>query len=48
LQTGALAKKAYEAVRVKSSKVAQDRPLAPDIEAVSGLIAAGTFSIILH
>jgi histidine ammonia-lyase len=48
LQTGTLAMKAYEAVRAKSTKVAQDRPLAPDIEAVSALVAAGTFSAILH
>jgi histidine ammonia-lyase len=48
LQTGALAKKAYEAVRAKSAKVVQDRPLAPEIEAVSALVAAGTFSAILH
>jgi len=48
LQTGALAKKAYEAVRGKSSKIVQDRPLAPEIEAVSALVAAGTFSAILH
>jgi histidine ammonia-lyase len=48
LQTGALAKKAYEAVRAKSSKIVQDRPLAPEIEAVSALVAAGTFSAILH
>ena len=48
LQTGALAKKAYDAVRANSAKVLQDRPLAPDIEAVSALIASGTFSSILH
>src|SRR3984893_16020964 len=48
LQTGALAKKAYEAVRAKSAKVVQDRPLATEIEAVSALVAAGTFSAILH
>jgi histidine ammonia-lyase len=48
LQTGALAKKAYDAVRKKSGKVTQDRPLAPEIAAVSELIAAGTFSAILH
>src|SRR6266404_4230011 len=48
LQTGALAKKAYEAVRAKSAKVVQDRPLAAEIEAVSALVAAGTFSAILH
>src|SRR6266478_7454328 len=43
LQTGALAKKAYTEVRAKSSRVQQDRPLAPDIEAVSALIASGAF-----
>src|SRR6202521_4776027 len=48
LQTGALAKKAYEAVRAKSAKVTQDRPLAPEIAAVAELIAAATFSAILH
>jgi histidine ammonia-lyase len=48
LQTGALAKKAYDAVRAKSSKVVQDRQLAPEIEAVSATVAAGTFSAILH
>jgi histidine ammonia-lyase len=48
LQTGTLAKKAYDAVRKKSGKVTQDRPLAPEIAAVSELIAAGTFSAILH
>jgi histidine ammonia-lyase len=48
LQTGTLAKKAYDAVRAKSAKVVQDRPLAPEIEAVSALIADGAFSAILH
>jgi histidine ammonia-lyase len=48
LQTGALAKKAYEAVRAKSAKVAQDRPLAPEIASIAELIAAATFSAILH
>jgi len=48
LQTGALAKKAYEAVRAKSARVAEDRPLAADIEAVSALIDLGTFSAILR
>jgi histidine ammonia-lyase len=48
LQTGALAKKAYEAVRAKSVKVTEDRPLAADIEAVSTLIDLGTFSAILR
>jgi histidine ammonia-lyase len=48
LQTGALAKKAHAAVRAKSAKVTDDRPLAPEIEAVSALIADGTFSAILR
>jgi len=48
LQTGALAKKAYDAVRAKSAKVMQDRSLAPEIEAVSNLVATGAFSAILH
>jgi histidine ammonia-lyase len=48
LQTGALAKRAYDAVRAKSAKVVQDRPLAPDIEAVSALITEDAFSSILH
>ena len=48
LQTGALAKKAYDAVRAKSAKVMQDRPLAPEIAVVSDLIVAATFSAILH
>ena len=48
LQTGTLAKKAHGAVRAKSSKVAEDRPLAPDIEAVAKLVAEGAFSTILR
>jgi histidine ammonia-lyase len=48
LQTGALAKKAYEAVRANSPKVTEDRPLASDIVAVSALVADGKFSSILH
>jgi histidine ammonia-lyase len=47
LQTGTLAKKAHEAVRAKSSKVSEDRPLAADIEAVSALVAEGNFAAIL-
>jgi histidine ammonia-lyase len=47
LQTGALARKAYEAVRTKSPKVAQDRPLAAEIEAVSTLVAEGAISALL-
>ena len=48
LQTGPLAKKAYDAVRAKSAKVVQDRPLAPEIETVSALVAAGTLSAFLR
>jgi len=48
LQTGTLAKKAYAAVRAKSGKVTEDRPLAPDIETVAALVAAGNFSAILR
>jgi histidine ammonia-lyase len=48
LQTGPLARKAYDAVRAKSAKVVQDRPLAPEIEAVSNLVSTGAFSAILH
>ena len=48
LQTGVLAKKAHTEVRARSGKVLQDRPLAPDIEAVSALIATGAFSSLLH
>src|SRR6266852_1368445 len=48
LQTGTLAKKAYEAVRAKSRMVSVDRPLAPDIEIVATLVADGTFSAILR
>jgi histidine ammonia-lyase len=48
LQTGTLAKKAIAAVRAVSPKVVEDRPLAPDIVAVTAKIADGTFSAILH
>ncbi len=48
LQTGALGKQAYAAVRAKSAKVVQDRPLAPDINAVSALIESGFFSQLLY
>jgi histidine ammonia-lyase len=47
LQTGARAQKAYAAVREKSPKLANDRPLAPDIEAVTALISDNSFSKIL-
>jgi histidine ammonia-lyase len=48
LQTGTLAKKAYAAVRAKSGKLTEDRPLASDIEAVAALLAAAHFSTILR
>jgi len=48
LQTGTLAKKAYDVVRAKSPKVIEDRPLAPDIAAVSALVAEEGFSAILR
>jgi histidine ammonia-lyase len=48
LQTGTLAGKAQSLVREKSSKVTEDRPLAPDIEAISVLIDTAAFSSILH
>jgi histidine ammonia-lyase len=48
LQTGTLAKKAYDAVRAKARMVASDRPLAGDIEAVASLAADGAFSSILR
>ena len=48
LQTGHLAKKAYDAVRSQSSKVTQDRPLAPEIESVSTLISTAAFSQLLR
>jgi histidine ammonia-lyase len=48
LQTGTLAKKAYDGVRALSPKVTADRPLAPDIKAVHDLIATGAISSILR
>jgi len=48
LQTGVLAKKAYDAVRGASPKVMNDRPLAPDINAVAELIAAAAIAKILQ
>lgn len=48
LKTGALAAKAYDAVRAKSPKVVQDRPLAPDIAAIAALVDSATFSVLLH
>src|SRR5260370_8505249 len=47
LQTGPLAKKAYEAVRAKSAKVSEDRPLAAHIKAVSSRVVKHTTSSLL-
>jgi histidine ammonia-lyase len=48
LQTGALARKAYDAVRTVSPKLTADRPLAPDINAVAQQIADSTIAKVLH
>lgn len=48
LQTGKLAMKAHQAARAKSRMLSVDRSLAPDIEAISALVADGTFAAILH
>jgi histidine ammonia-lyase len=48
LQTGTLARSAYELVRSRSAKVTDDRPLAPEIEAVSALVRDEAISAILH
>src|SRR6202171_1411023 len=47
LQTGPRAQKAYAAVRRKSPKLTDDRPLASDIEAVAALISDNSFSKLL-
>jgi histidine ammonia-lyase len=48
LKSGALATKAYEAVRAKSAKVIQDRPLAAEIEVISRLLVEGVIANVLH
>jgi len=48
LKTGALATKAYEAVRAVSPKVTADRPLAPDVNAVAHIIAHGEIAKVLQ
>lgn len=48
LETGALARKAFAAVRAKSPKVTEDRPLAPEIEAMAGIVASGTIAALLR
>jgi histidine ammonia-lyase len=46
LQTGTRAQKAYAAVREKSSKLTDDRPLSKDIESVAALLTDNSFSSI--
>ena len=48
LQTGTVARQAYDAVRAKSAEVTEDRPLAADINAISELISSHFFSRLLH
>jgi histidine ammonia-lyase len=48
LKTGARAQKAYAAVREKSAQLAADRPLAPDIEAISALVLSDAFAVLLR
>jgi histidine ammonia-lyase len=48
LQTGTLAKQAFDAVRAKSEKLIEDRALAPDINAISGLISSRFFAGLLY
>jgi len=48
LQTGTLAKKAYDAVRAKSAKVHTGPPLGGEIEALSALVAEVGFSSLLR
>jgi histidine ammonia-lyase len=48
LQTGALAQKAYAAIRAKSPKLTADRPLSADIENVSNLILGDAFLKIIQ
>jgi histidine ammonia-lyase len=48
LQTGTLARTAYDAVRALSPKVVADRPLAPDVNAVAQLIDNASIARVLH
>jgi histidine ammonia-lyase len=48
LKTGTLATTAYSAIRAESAKLAQDRPLAAEIEAVSALVADGRIANLLQ
>ncbi len=48
MQTGTLARKAYEAVRAKSAKVTGDRSLTPDIEALGSAVMEAQFSSLVR
>jgi len=48
LETGPLAKQAFDTVRAKSAKVTEDRALAADINAISELISSDIFARLLH
>jgi len=48
LQTGTLARKAYDTVRAVSPKVLADRPLAPDVNTVAQLVANATIARVLQ
>jgi histidine ammonia-lyase len=48
LQTGTLAKKAMEKVRAVSEKLTADRTLAPDMDALSTVVARGEIAAVLH
>jgi histidine ammonia-lyase len=48
LQTGTLAHHAYALVREKSPKLTDDRPLAPDIQSVTALLANKVFEKLLR
>jgi histidine ammonia-lyase len=48
LQTGQVAKKAHQLVRTQSAQVTEDRPLSPDIEAVTNLVTKGAFADLLR
>src|SRR5499427_2647038 len=48
LQTGALARKAYDAVRAQSAKIVEDRSLTTDIELIAARIADAVFARLLH
>jgi histidine ammonia-lyase len=48
LRTGPETRKAYDIVRALSAAVDADRSLAPDIEAVAGAVAKGSFAALLR